>query len=42
MACDGAKAIRDDYGIQHYLVKPFLMRELLGALAAVYPAQYHR
>jgi DNA-binding response OmpR family regulator len=30
------------YGIQHSLFKPFLMRELLGALAAVYPAQYHR
>jgi len=30
------------YGITHYLVKPFLMAELLDALADVYPAQQHR
>jgi DNA-binding response OmpR family regulator len=30
------------YGIQQYLVKPFLMDELLDAIAHVYPAQHHR
>lgn len=29
------------YGVQHYLVKPFFMGELLDALAEVYPAQRH-
>jgi DNA-binding response OmpR family regulator len=30
------------YGIKQYLVKPFLMDELLDAIAEVYPAQLHR
>ncbi len=30
------------YGIQQYLVKPFLMDELLGSIADVYPLQRHR
>jgi DNA-binding response OmpR family regulator len=30
------------YGIQQYLVKPFLIGELLDAIADVYPAQHHR
>jgi len=30
------------YGIQHYLVKPFLMAELLTAIAQVYPMQHQR
>jgi DNA-binding response OmpR family regulator len=29
------------YGIQQYLVKPFLMHELLGAIAEVYPGEHH-
>ena len=31
-----------DYGIQQYLVKPFLIGELLDAIADVYPAPRHR
>jgi DNA-binding response OmpR family regulator len=30
------------YGIQQYLVKPFLIAELLDAIADVYPAQHRR
>ena len=29
------------YDIQQYLVKPFLMDELLVAIASAYPAQHH-
>jgi DNA-binding response OmpR family regulator len=30
------------YGIQQYLIKPFLIGELLDAIADVYPAPHHR